>query len=102
MEIKDHFDVPATPDAVWQLFEHVPSLVACMPGVELTEDLGGDEYRGRMNVRLGPMKPSFEGEARVQRDASTRSGSIAAKGKDSKGGSRADARVEFSVQQIPT
>jgi len=102
MEIIDRFDVPAAPDAVWAIFQDVPNLVACMPGVELTDQPSEDVFAGKMTVRLGPMKPAFEGEARVERDPATLSGVIVAKGKDKKGGSRADARVSFSIHEVST
>lgn len=101
MEIIDHFEVSAPPDVVWQMFADVPNLVACLPGAELTEQLGDDVYRGEVRVRLGPMRPSFEGEARVERDESTMSGIVAAKGMDRKGGSRAEATVRYSIRAIP-
>ena len=97
MEIIDQFDVPAPPDVVWAMFQDVPNIVACMPGVELTDESSDDVFTGKMTVRLGPMKPAFEGEARIERDPSTLSGVIVAKGKDKKGGSRADAKVSFSI-----
>lgn len=100
MEINDSFNVPASTDEVWEMFQDVPSLVACMPGVELTKHVGDDVYEGRMIIRLGPMKPAFEGQARIERDDATRSGIITAKGKDRKGGSRADATVTFSVHSV--
>lgn len=102
MEIIDQFDVPAPPDVVWAVFEDVPNLVGCMPGVQLTGQPSENVFVGMMTVRLGPMKPSFKGEARVERDLATLSGTIVAKGKDSKGGSRADAQVRFSIHATST
>jgi carbon monoxide dehydrogenase subunit G len=99
MEIKNSFDVPAGADEVWRMFQDVPALVACMPGVELTEQIDANTYVGAMNVRLGPMRPAFEGEAHIEFDETSRTGTINAKGKDRKGGSRANARVEFVVRE---
>lgn len=102
MEILDQFEIQASPDVVWAMFLDVPNLVACMPGVELTDQPADDVFAGKMTVRLGPMKPSFEGEAQIVRDPQNLSGTILAKGKDKKGGSRADARVTFSIHATPS
>lgn len=98
MQITNSFDVPAGVDEVWEMFHDVRSLVACMPGVELTDQLDEQTYRGKMTIRLGPMKPKFEGEARVEFEEATRTGHIDAKGKDKGGGSLADARVDFVIK----
>jgi carbon monoxide dehydrogenase subunit G len=97
MEITQHFEVAQDIDAVWQMFNDVPEVVTCMPGVELTEAVDAETYRGRMKVRLGPMQPFFEGEAKVVHDDANRSGSILARGVDRKGGSRAEAQVTYTL-----
>ena len=97
MEITEHFKVGRSIDDVWRLFEDIPDVVTCMPGVELTDQVDDATYRGRMKVRLGPMQPYFEGEAKVAHDLATHSGSITARGVDKKGGSRAEAHVTYAL-----
>jgi carbon monoxide dehydrogenase subunit G len=102
MEITQHFEVDRDVDTVWRMFGNIPEVVTCMPGVELTETVDDATYRGRMKVRLGPMQPFFEGEAKVAHDEATRSGSISARGVDRKGGSRAEAQVTFALAPTAT
>lgn len=97
MEITQQFEVAHPVDAVWALFKDVPLMASCMPGVELTEEIDSSTVRGRMNVVLGPMRPVFEGEAKIEQDDSSHEGTIHAKGVDKKGGSRAEAAVSFAV-----
>ena len=50
-------------------FQDIPQVAACLPGAELTDDLGDDPYLGRVGVRMGPVKLQFAGKAHiVERD----------------------------------
>ncbi len=55
MLIKNDFEVAEPVEKVWQFFENIPQVAACLPGAELTEDLGGEKYKGRVAVRMGPV-----------------------------------------------
>jgi uncharacterized protein len=97
MEITQQFQVGKSAEKVWALFEDIPTVAACMPGVELTEQVDASTFRGKMQVKLGPMRPAFEGEATIDRDEQARLGTIQAKGVDKRGGSRAEALVTYKV-----
>lgn len=53
-------------EKVWEFFQDVPQVAACMPGAELTEDLGDDSYRGNVAIRLGPIKVQYAGTAEIR------------------------------------
>ncbi|HZC39637.1 MAG TPA: SRPBCC family protein [Streptosporangiaceae bacterium] len=73
MLIKNEFEVAQPPDQVWQFFGNIPQVAACLPGAELTEDLGGDKYQGRVAVRMGPVRLNFGGTAEItERDEAAR------------------------------
>src|SRR6201997_3127165 len=59
MLIKNEFEVAEPVDRVWHFFDNIPQVAACLPGAELTEDLGGDKYKGRVAVRMGPVRLEF-------------------------------------------
>ena len=59
MLIKNEFQVAAPVDKVWQFFGDIPQVAACLPGTELTNDLGDDKYEGRVAVRMGPVRLQF-------------------------------------------
>jgi carbon monoxide dehydrogenase subunit G len=65
MLIKSDFEVGAPIDTVWRYFGDIPVVAACLPGAEITEDLGGDKYKGRVAVRMGPVKLRFGGIANI-------------------------------------
>ena len=57
--------VDAPPGAVTAFLADVPSVAACVPGVEGVTLVGDDEYEGRLRVRLGPVGFSLSGQAQV-------------------------------------
>ena len=66
MLIKTDFDVAQPVDKVWHFFDDIPQVAACLPGAELTEDLGDDKYKGKVAVRMGPVKLQFAGTAEIK------------------------------------
>ena len=87
MKITEMIQVAQSPDSVWELFQDVPSLSRCLPGAELTADLGDGNYEGTVGAKLGPMTANFEGTCTVTPDAETRTCTISGKGADKRGGS---------------
>jgi len=65
MLIKSEFEVAEPVEKVWQFFENIPQVAACLPGAELTEDLGDDRYKGKVAVRMGPVRLQFAGTADI-------------------------------------
>ena len=65
MLIRNDFEVAAPVDKVWQFFDNIPQVAACLPGTELTSDLGEDRYKGRVAVRMGPVRLQFAGKAEI-------------------------------------
>lgn len=98
MKIAEVIEVGLAPDKVWELFQNVPELASCLPGAELTEDKGDNTYAGKVSVKLGPMTAVFEGEAKVESDSASRSGSVKGKGVDRKGGSVGQVMVQYALE----
>lgn len=88
----------ATTD-VQRVFADVPLLARCLPGAELTGELGDNWYRGRTQVALGPVRLSFNGVAQVQEQAADRV-VMTAQGRDASGGG-AQARIVMTAQPLP-
>jgi uncharacterized protein len=84
--IKNDFDVAQPVDKVWKFFDDIPQVASCLPGAELTEDLGDDKYKGRVIVRMGPVKLQFAGIAEIkERDDVNKRIVVDANGADEKG-----------------
>ena len=99
MKISQQFEVDRDAATVWEFFRDVPAVASCLPGAELTGELDGGEYAGRVSVKLGPMTASFEGKAAVAMDDAARTGSVAGSGVDRRGGSRGTVDVSFRVEE---
>jgi uncharacterized protein len=59
MLITSDFEVSEPPDKVWRFFDDIPQVAACLPGAELTDQLGDDTYKGNVAIRMGPVRMRF-------------------------------------------
>lgn len=97
MRLTKEFQVGKPEPAVWALFQDVDAVAQCMPGAEVTEDKGEGVVAGRVSVKLGPLNPTFEGEATVTYDHESRHIHLNGSGVDRKGGSRGRVNVEVEL-----
>jgi carbon monoxide dehydrogenase subunit G len=97
LQITQEFEVARPLEAVWDLFQDVPSVVQCLPGATFIADRGDNVYAGSISVKLGPMTATFEGEATITLNADHRSALIDGRGVDKKGGSRGQVKVTYSL-----
>jgi carbon-monoxide dehydrogenase small subunit len=89
-------ELTSSPQEVARVFDDVRLLARCLPGAELTDEVGGGWYRGRARVALGPVRLSFDGLAHVAEQSAERL-VVAAQGQDS-GGGGAQARIVLSAR----
>jgi uncharacterized protein len=102
MLIKNAFEVAQPADKVWQFFDNIPAVAACLPGTELTDDLGNDKYLGRVAIRMGPVKLQFAGTAQIkERDNAAKRIVLDAAGADEKGRGQAAMTGTASVSAAP-
>jgi uncharacterized protein len=100
MLIKNDFEVAAPVDKVWQFFQDIPQVAACLPGTELTDDLGDDKYKGRVAVRMGPVRLQFAGEADItERNEAAKRLVVNATGAEEKGRGQASMVVTAVLAQ---
>jgi carbon monoxide dehydrogenase subunit G len=100
MLIKNDFEVAEPVEKVWQFFENIPQVATCLPGAELTEDLGGEKYRGRVAIRMGPVRLQFAGTADIsERDEAARRVVVHAAGADEKGRGQASMIVTATLMK---
>ena len=98
MLIKNDFEVAEPVEKVWQFFENIPQVATCLPGAELTDDLGGDKYKGRVAVRMGPVRLQFAGTADItERDEAAKRLTVHASGADEKGRGQASMVVTATL-----
>src|SRR4051794_3115676 len=102
MLIKSDFEVAQSLDKVWQFFDDIPQVAACLPGAELTDavtdEQGKEKYLGRVGIRMGPVKLQFAGTARiVERDEAAKRVVVDAAGADEKGRGQAAMLVTANL-----
>lgn len=98
MLIKNSFEVTQPLEKVWEFFTDIPQVAACLPGAELTEDLGDDKYGGRVGVRMGPVKLQFNGTAKIlERDEAAKRVVVDASGADERGRGQASMLVTATL-----
>ena len=61
MQIKDSFVINAPQDKVWEFLFDIPKLSECVPGIEDVEVVDDKTYKGKLVVKVGPIKSSFNG-----------------------------------------
>src|SRR6201987_4981073 len=98
MLIKNEFEVAEPVEKVWQFFDNIPQVAACLPGAALTEDLGDDRYKGTVAVRMGPVRLQFAGTADItERDEAAKRVVVHASGADEKGRGQASMVVTATL-----
>jgi len=98
MLIKNEFEVAEPVEKVWRFFDNIPQVAACLPGAELTEDLGDDKYKGKVAVRMGPVRLQFAGTADItERDEAAKRVVVHASGADEKGRGQASMVVTATL-----
>ena len=96
MQIQNSFAVPVDAATAWRLLLDVPRMARCMPGATLTEARDDRSYAGNVVVKLGPVRLTFAGEARIaELDDAARRAKVEAKGSDTKGRGSAQAKLDF-------
>jgi uncharacterized protein len=98
MLITNDFEVAEPVERVWQFFGDIPRVAACLPGAELTENLGEDRYGGRVAVRMGPVKLQFAGTADItERDDAAKRIIVHAAGAEERGRGQASMVISATL-----
>jgi hypothetical protein len=101
MKIENGFDVPLPAADAWRVLLDIERVVPCLPGAELLETIDPTTFKGRVNVRLGPVAVSFVGTAKLEEvNEAGRSVRVKAAGTEAKGRGGAQAVVAFSLAEI--
>jgi len=98
MLITSNFEVAEPVEKVWQFFDNIPQVASCLPGAELTEDLGDNKYRGRVAVRMGPVRLQFGGVAEItERDEAAKRVVVHAAGAEERGRGQANMVITATL-----
>ncbi len=97
MELSNEFTVDMPVKEAWVLLTDVERIAPCMPGAQLTE-VEGDEYRGLVKVKVGPITSQYKGKATfVERDEEAFRAVLRAEGRETKGQGNASATITATL-----
>lgn len=98
-QLKQRFTVNHARPLVWARFQDLPNVVQCIPGASLTDQASATQAKGRMTVKLGPIKADFGGDVDIEADESSYTGKIIGSGIDKSHASRAKGNVVYTLQE---
>ncbi len=100
MELINEFEVDAPLDVVWSVLTDVERIAPCLPGAQLQE-VEGDEYRGVVKVKVGPITAQYKGAASfVEKDDAGYRAVLRAEGRDTRG--TGNAAADITAEMAPT
>ncbi|MWA01623.1 carbon monoxide dehydrogenase [Actinomadura sp. LD22] len=102
MELTNTFTVNLPVADAWHFLTDLERVAPCLPGASVV-DVDGDEYRGLVKVKVGPVSVSYTGTARfVERDDKVHRAVIRAEGRDVGGQGNAAATVTATLAEQGT
>jgi carbon monoxide dehydrogenase subunit G len=98
MELEHSFTVPVPQSRAWDVLLDAERVAPCMPGATL-DSVDGDEIRGRIKVKVGPINMTYAGTARfIERDEELGVVTLEATGKETRGAGTASASVRSVLE----
>jgi carbon monoxide dehydrogenase subunit G len=97
VQLENSFTVPVPIDEAWRVLMDIERIAPCMPGAAL-DSVTGDDFTGRVKVKLGPINLTYQGKASfIERDETAHKAVIDARGKDQRGNGTAAAIVTATL-----
>jgi carbon monoxide dehydrogenase subunit G len=98
MELKNEFTVDVPVDEAWAVLTDLERIAPCMPGAAL-EEVEGDEYRGVVKVKVGPVTAQYQGKASfLERDQPGHRAVLRAEGRETRGQGNASATITAALE----
>ncbi|SEM11796.1 Carbon monoxide dehydrogenase subunit G [Blastococcus sp. DSM 46786] len=98
MQLENSFTVPVPVDEAWRVLLDIERIAPCMPGAAL-DSVDGDDFTGRVKVKLGPINLTYQGKASfIEKDEAAHRAVIDARGKDQRGNGTAAATVTAKLR----
>jgi uncharacterized protein len=98
MELKNDFVVDRPVSETWKILTDLELIAPCLPGAQLQE-VEGDEYRGTVSVKVGPISGKYKGKASfVEQDEQNHVARLKAEGRDPRQG---NASAMITAAMVP-
>jgi carbon monoxide dehydrogenase subunit G len=93
VDLSNEFEVDAPIERAWVVLTDVERIAPCLPGAQLQE-VEGDEYRGIVKVKVGPITAQYKGAASfIEKDDAAKRAVLKADGRDTRGAGNASALI---------
>ncbi len=100
VELTNEFEVAVPVDVAWNVLIDLERIAPCLPGAQLRE-VEGDEYRGVVKIKVGPITTSYDGTIRVlERDEAEHRVTLKAEGRETRG--QGNVTAEFRAVMSPS
>jgi hypothetical protein len=97
MDLTNEFRVGVPVDQAWGVLTDVERIAPCMPGAQL-EEIEGEEYRGVVKVKVGPITAQYKGKATfVEKDDTAHRAVLRAEGRETRGQGNASATITATL-----
>ena len=97
MELTNAFRVSVSPADAWKVLTDAERIAPMLPGAQLQE-IEGDELRGIIKVKVGPITAQYKGTASwVERDETAGRAVLKASGRDTRGQGNASATITATM-----
>lgn len=97
MELTHSFTVPMGVDQAFHVLTDIERVAPCMPGATV-DSVEGDQFTGRVKVKVGPMQVTYRGKAQYKElDTEQHRAVIDARGQEMRGSGTANATVTATL-----
>jgi carbon monoxide dehydrogenase subunit G len=97
VELTNDFRVSVPVEQAWAVLTDVERIAPCLPGAQLQE-VEGEEYRGVVKVKVGPITASYKGKATFEsKDDAAHRAVLRAEGRDTRGAGNANATITATL-----
>jgi uncharacterized protein len=100
MKLENEFTVPAPVERAWEVLLDVERVAPCLPGAAI-EGSEGDEYKGTMTIKVGPITAKYNGTVKIEdADESARRAVMRAQARDARGQGTAAATITSTMEEV--
>jgi carbon monoxide dehydrogenase subunit G len=100
MKLENEFTVPAPVERAWEVLLDVERVAPCLPGAAI-EGSEGEEHRGTMTIKIGPITARYKGTVRIEEaDEAARRAVMRAQARDSRGQGTAAATITSTMEAV--
>jgi uncharacterized protein len=101
VKIEKTFSVQEPIEKVWAFLSDPRTVVTCVPGAQITEQVDERTYKGAISVKVGPSVTDYRGDVQIVRlDATAHEIEILGKGQDVRGKGSASMKMTGKLRTL--